>query len=283
MPHPLFRHVTWLRRGFDRMLAPFLALAFALLLAGTAVASPGAIPDLQPQDSQLLDQRGPEQAERLYPLGPLRRINGALRMEGRVQVHGTLASITWELPLEGIASQAFTAARQALQGAGAQLLFWCEGRECGESNLWANDILGNTRLLGSDDQQGFLLVRAAADQADTLVAVYSVLRGNRRVALHVETFIPNAPLGEVLPTPGTLLRQLRESGQLAFPTLGSPPADAWVALLARTLNLDSTLRVSLGGEGSDQWQAALVRAGIRASRLVPGRAAGAGLNLEIVR
>ncbi|WP_263264370.1 DUF4892 domain-containing protein [Pseudomonas sp. RIT-PI-S] len=266
----------WLRA----LLLPCLLLTLGATSAGASVDPLSA---LQPDDGQLLDQRGPAPAERLYPLGPLRRIGGALRMEARLQVRGELASATWELPAERSASAAFKVAREALRAADTQVLFWCEGRDCGESNLWANDILGNTRLLGSDDQQGFLLVRQAQGATDRLVAVYGVLRGNRRVALHVETFVPETPLGPVLPTSGTLLRELRDAGQLSFPDLATPPAADWASVLARTLNLDSTLRLRLNGEGAEQWQAALVAAGVRATRLSLGEQAGEGLRMEIIR
>ena len=26
---------------------------------------------------------------------------------------------------------------------GAELLFWCQARDCGESSLWANQVFGN--------------------------------------------------------------------------------------------------------------------------------------------
>ncbi|WP_225774846.1 DUF4892 domain-containing protein [Pseudomonas sp. Marseille-Q5115] len=281
MPFPSIR-LAFARALDGRRL---LWLPSLLLCAVTAQAdvAPSAVTALQPEDGQLLDQRGPEAAERLYPLGALRRIGGALRMDGRLQAHGELASATWELPAERNAADVFKVARLALQGEGNRALFWCEGRECGESNLWSNDILANTRLLGSDDQQGFLLVRQAREGADTLIAVYCVLRGNRRVALHVETFAPSAPLGQVLPTPGTVLRELREAGEVSFPELVPPPAADWVALLARVLSFDSALRLRLSGAAADQWVAALAGSGVRASRLSVGDTAGQGLKMEIVR
>ncbi|MCP6391037.1 DUF4892 domain-containing protein, partial [Klebsiella pneumoniae] len=79
----------------------------------------------------------------------------------------------------------FTAAREALQKQDAQLLFWCQARDCGESSLWANEVFGNAKLYGADDQQAYLLLRLAAPENDTLVALYSITRGNRRAYLHV--------------------------------------------------------------------------------------------------
>ncbi|MDP0995252.1 DUF4892 domain-containing protein, partial [Klebsiella pneumoniae] len=33
-----------------------------------------------------------------------------------------------------------------LAEADAQLLFWCQARDCGESSLWANEVFGNAKL-----------------------------------------------------------------------------------------------------------------------------------------
>jgi hypothetical protein len=267
-------------RWLGALLLPCLLLSLA-----NAWAAPSAYPlqNLQPADSQVLGQQGPAVAERLYPLGPPRRIGGALRMDARLQVRGELASVTWELPVDRSAVDTFKAARLALRAKGNQVLFWCEGRECGESNLWANDILANTRLLGSDDQQAFLLIRQVTGGTDTLVAVYCVVRGNRRVVLHAESLSPDVALGPVLPTSGTLLRELRDAGELDFPDLPAPPQVEWIAVLARTLNLDSNLRIRLGGASAQQWQAALAAAGVRAARLSLDPSEAPGLKLEIVK
>jgi hypothetical protein len=264
---------------------PGVLLLPCLLLASSACSAGSLYPlrNLQPIDSQVLAQQGPASGERLYPLGPPRRIGGALRMDARLQVRGELASVTWELPADRSAGDTFKATRLALRAKGNQVLFWCEGRECGESNLWANDILANTRLLGSDDQQAFLLMRQAAGDTDTLVAVYCVARGNRRVALHVESLAPDAIPLLILPGPGTLLRELRDAGELDFPDLATPPQPEWASVLARTLNLDSTLRVRLVGAHAEQWQAALAAAGVRAARLGAEANGAEGLRLEIVR
>lgn len=282
MPYPCFT-LAWrcIRQRFCLM---FLFSAMGVTSHATAAELDLApLAALEPEDALLLDHQPAQAGERLYPLGPLRRIGGALRLDARLQVHGERVSSTWELPPERNARDVFKVARQALRSPTTQVLFWCEGRDCGESNLWSNDIFANTRLLGSDDQQAFLLVREAQGDTDTLVALYCVLRGNRRVALHAEMLTPQAPLGPILPTSGTLLRELRDAGELAFPDLAIPPTPDWVTLLGRTLNLDSTLRVRLAGPDANQWLAALVAAGVRANRLSLGTPDGEGLHMEVVR
>jgi hypothetical protein len=163
------------------------------------------------------------------------------------------------------------------------LLFWCQARDCGESSLWANEVFGNAKLYGADDQQAYLLLRLAAPQDNSLVALYSITRGNRKAYLHVEQFDAAAPLGDLLPTSATLLRQLKSTGELDFPKLNADPDDTWLRLISRGLNLDTTLRVSVSGTKAEAWRQALIAQGVRAARLEAGTVEGSGLHIELLR
>ncbi|MNZ33948.1 hypothetical protein D3C78_513140 [compost metagenome] len=162
-------------------------------------------------------------------------------------------------------------------------MFWCQARDCGENSLWANEVFKNSRLGGADDQQAFILLRRSAEQNNTLVALYSITRGNKRAYLHVEEFVADKPLGEVLPTPATVLRELRDTGKLDYPDLVGEPLPAWVTLLGRSLNLDSTLRVSLSGAQAEAWREQLGKAGVRLARLEVGDAKTDGFHVELIR
>ncbi|MNT28098.1 hypothetical protein D3C72_1637600 [compost metagenome] len=163
------------------------------------------------------------------------------------------------------------------------MLFWCQARDCGESSLWANEVFGNAKLYGADDQQAYLLLRLAAPRDNTLVALYSITRGNRKAYLHVEQFDASSPLGELLPTSATLLRELKSTGELDFATLNSAPDETWLRLISRGLNLDTTLRVSISGANAEAWRQALIGQGVRAARLETGSAEGSGLHIELLR
>ena len=163
------------------------------------------------------------------------------------------------------------------------MLFWCKARDCGESSLWANEVFGNAKLVGADGQQEYLLLRLAAPQDNSLVALYGITRGNRRAYLHVEQLDASAPLGELLPTSATLLRELKSTGELDFPALGAEPDDTWLTLISRALNLDTTLRVSLSGPQAEAWRQALVEKGVRTARLETGTGETQGLHLHLIR
>ncbi|MGZ7458615.1 DUF4892 domain-containing protein [Pseudomonas sp. Ma2-10] len=234
-------------------------------------------------DAQIVDYRPVAELERIFPLGSVRKISGQLRFDGQVSVRGQATSVTYELPLEHSATEAFTSAREALQKQGAQLLFWCQARDCGESSLWANEVFDNPKLYGADSQQAYLLLRLAAPQDNTLVALYSITRGNRKAYLHVEQFDSAAPLGDLLPTSATLLRELKSTGELDLPTLTGDPDDTWLRLISRGLNLDTTLRVSISGAKAEAWRQALIGQGVRTARMEAGGVEGAGLHIELLR
>lgn len=261
------------RGSIRTLIAGCIGFASPLIWAGTLPV---------PVDAKVVDERPALEQERVYPLGPMRKISGRLRVDDKVESRGLVSSVTYELPAERTAREAFTSAREALQRVGGYPLFWCQGRDCGEASLWANEVFKNARLNGGDEQQAFILLRRSAEEANTLVSLYSVTRGNKRAYLHVEEFVAGSPLGELLPTSATIMRELRDTGKLDYPDL-TVPQPAWVALLGRSLNLDSTLRVSLSGEQAQAWSEQLAQAGVRSSRLEVGTAPTEGLHLELIR
>ena len=267
-----------------RSLSLLALCSFSPLLFATDVPGSQDLPIVPRMvDAQIVDYRPAVELERIYPLGSIRKISGQLRFDGQVSARGTATSVTYELPPEHSATQAFTAAREALQKQDAQLLFWCQARDCGESSLWANEVFGNAKLYGSDNEQAYLLLRLAAPKDNTLVALYSITRGNRKAYLHVEQFEAAAPLGDLLPTSATLLRELKSTGELDFPKLTETPGDTWLRLISRGLNLDTTLRVSVSGPNAEAWRQALIGQGVRAARLETGSVEGSGLHIELLR
>ncbi|MDT4850582.1 hypothetical protein FQZ97_847350 [compost metagenome] len=268
-----------------RMRLTFLA---GLLLAASAQAADlpdshdlAALPRFP--HAEITDFSESADQERVYPQSSIRRISNRLRMERQVEAEGRQTSVTYRLPSGHSSGDAFDRARKDLLAGGAELLYWCQGRDCGSSSLWANAIFGNSKLYGPDEQQAYMLLRLAEPQQDSLLALYSITRGNRRAYLHAEQLDANAPLGEVLPTPDTLMRELKSSGELHLARLPAEPSAGWATLLARCLNLDSTLRISIKGPGAEAWREALVGQGVRASRLELEEGGESGLHLNLLR
>jgi hypothetical protein len=251
-----------------RSLIPVPILAVSL--ACVAADKPGS-EDLEAlprfQQSEIVDFRNAEQQERRYPMGAIRRIGGQLRFEGEVLANGELRSLTYRIPTEYRATEAFEYARQTLISEGAQMLYWCVARGCGSSSLWANDVFGRSSLYGPDEGQAYALMRVQDESEDTLYALYAITRGTRQAFLQVEQFTPASSLGKLLPTPSTLLRQLREDNNATLPeNLGAVDSE-WLSVLSGALKTDSSLRVVLNGEKAGEWRAALIEQGIRQNRI----------------
>lgn len=261
-------------------------LAFLLSAEAVFASEPpdrrdlGMLPRL-PQ-AEIVDFRQTEQ-ERTYPMGTVLEISGRLRYEREVTAEGALRQVTYRLPTGHGAFERFEQVRTALLSEDAELLFWCRGRDCGSSSLWANAVFGNPRLYGPDSQQTYALLRLPPPRQDSLLALYGVTRGNRRAYLHAEQFDASHALGELLPSASTLLALLRSNGQLLLPRLIGAPDPVWARLLGRSLKLDSTLRVALSGSQAEAWRAALVAEGVRAARLELDTGSFEGLRLMLLR
>lgn len=239
----------------------------------------------RPRGAEISAYRVDEDFDRHFPQGPVRRLSGQINYEAEVRASGRRVSLTYALAAGEGHLPAFEQAREALRQQGATLLYWCQGRECGSSALWANNVFGNALLNGGDDQQAYALLRLAGEQADSLLALYGVTRGNRRAYLLVEQLQSGEPLGRLLPAPSTLLRLLRAGDSLTVPVHadGGEPDAELLGLIARTLNQDITLRVLLQGEGAGAWRDGLVASGVRATRLEAEDQSGEPLRMSKVR
>lgn len=277
------------RLGLSATLTCLIGLSMCMAAASDAADKTGSRDlDILPrfQNSEIVDFRNAEDEEKRYPLGPIRRIGGQLRYEGEVLVRGGLNSLTYRVPSDYRAADSFEYARETLLSEGGQLLYWCVARDCGSSSLWANTVFGRSSLYGPDDGQAYALLRMGAHgERDTLVALYSITRGNRQAYLQVEQLTPTEPMSDLLPNPATLLRQLRQDRKLVLPETAGPEDTDWSALVTRALQMDSTLRVVLDGPHAAAWREMLVSGGIRQGRIEVDAAGDdvAGLEIRVIR
>lgn len=251
-----------------RALITGTALAVAML-APMAAAEPLLQGFPRAELVQLQEQSN---ADHGVVIGSIRRINNQLRAEREVRAVGELVRRTWEIPAGHPADEAFRHAKSQLLERPHRILFFCEGRECGSSSLWANQVLGNARLYGPEDNQSYLVLRID-EQPQRFVALYAITRGNRRVYLHADEFVPQPPVDEdLLPTPATLLKLLNADGVLdlsgiALDDPAAIQAQPWVELLVRMLRSDVRVRVRLDGAAAPSLREALQARGIHAQRL----------------
>lgn len=96
--------------------------------------------------------------------------------------------------------------RDQIVGRGAEVVFTCRARDCGRSTSWANSVFEVKELVAPDSSQFYLAARSGR----TLMAVYIVQRGNRRVYAHVD--LGTADATPVAATDTGLVGQLRQQG-----------------------------------------------------------------------
>ncbi|NLY57944.1 MAG: DUF4892 domain-containing protein [Gammaproteobacteria bacterium] len=256
----------WKRR---RLLRPTL-LSLALLLAAPLGAAEKLVIEPFPR-AEVARERVLENTEHTVVIGNIRRINNQLRAEREVQAVGELIRTSWRIP-------SGHGAREALVHAVAQLhqhphttLFFCEGRECGSSSLWANQVLDYSRLYGPEDNQMYLALRLD-DDPQRFISLYAITRGNQRVYLHMDQLTPEQPVTDTLyPTPATLGKILHAENELLLPEMEQAEQfGAWLDLVARMLRSDNRLRIQVDGARAPEFVQGLLDRGINHQRLEIG-------------
>lgn len=76
---------------------------------------------------------------------------------------------------------------------------------------------------------------------------------------------------------------MQSNGELRLPRLPAEPVADWGALLASIMRLDSTLRISLGGEGAAAWRETLIAERISPRRLELDDSDERGLHITLLR
>ena len=124
-------------------------------------------------------------------LGGLERVRGEVIPEEFERLRGDVTKITYVVPEEFSGQDVYEFFQEQLQSKEYQLLFDCQGRECGSSNYWANDIFRNRILYGPERNQYYMAFREnAALESDAFFVLYIITRVNRTIYAHVEIIEP---------------------------------------------------------------------------------------------
>ncbi len=202
-------------------------------------------------------------------LGALERVRGEVIPEESERLRGDVTKITYEVSQEFSGSDVYAFYQEQLTNNNYELLYSCEGRECGSSNYWANDIFRNRILYGPERNQHFMAFRASsAQESGAYFSVYIITRVNRKIYAYIEVVEPagtqdpeqvaaivdieepelvEQPSGVVVTN---LLQQLRDQGSVVLPALRfqsndrlATPVD--IDSLVAALNSDQSLSVYL--------------------------------------
>lgn len=154
-----------------------------------------------------------------FVTGRVDRSHRDLRMDRGERVAARLLQATYRLPDGTRLEDAVAHYAEAVEALGLPVAFTCRGRDCGRSTVWANDVFGVKELVAPDPAQFYL----AASDGQTLLAIYVVQRGNRRVYAHVDRALREVPATE---DAAALVARLRQDGFLMVPNATPDAAGA---------------------------------------------------------
>ncbi|MCP4598216.1 DUF4892 domain-containing protein [Neptuniibacter sp.] len=198
-------------------------------------------------------------------LGGLEKINGVLVTEKEKRLAGLLTQITYRIPENHSAQQAFNHFQRQLTQQGATELFFCSGRDCGSSNQWANSIFRYFRLYGVDKTQSF----ASYQLNNTYFSLYSVKRGNKRVYLRVDALASQVEEAtDKLPNvSGVEIQETDNDIQMIINYLeSSPSASIWLAAFDLAAGSRSE-QLKRSETRLTEFKSVLIDAGVAVSRI----------------
>lgn len=182
----------------------FRLLGAALLLGSSALASaalPEAIPKAFAQST--LEVTTPiESAGHLVLFSPVREVDSEIRSETLARLPVSGKGRLYQVAEDANRREAREHYLRLLNERGAQVLFECSGIRCGRSNVWANQVFGQSVLYGRDATQDYLVAGVVAEDGSRwLTSVYTVTRGNLREYVWVEHL--QVAAGAAIPGLGT--------------------------------------------------------------------------------
>lgn len=207
-------------------------------------------------DSEIVEYDRTNELNHQLVLGTLQRTRGEVVPESAERLKGRVTRIVYAIPSDYQVSDVREFFAQQLRERGDNILFSCEGRACGSSNYWANDIFKRRILYGPERNQYYLAARSnTALENDPFLALYLITRANKRLYAYVEIIeseIAVAP--QALVNEGLLAATLREKGSVVLPWVQFNTADGGeeelddpsaLDYLVRLLRTDPEIRVYL--------------------------------------
>lgn len=172
-------------------------LVAAILMATGAVRA-DQVPPEPFDESELEETVSISSPGRLVLFSPVREVNNEIRSASlaRLPVKGT--GQLFRISDGANREEARDHYMRQLQARGAQILFECSGRGCGRSNVWANQVFGQSTLYGRDSNQDYMVAGSVDENGmPSLTVVYTVTRGNQREYVWVEQL--ESPPGTNIP------------------------------------------------------------------------------------
>lgn len=196
-------------------------------------------------DSEIVEYDRTNELNHQLVLGTLQRTRGEVVPESEERLKGRVTRIVYAIPSDYQVSDVREFFAHQLRERGDSILFSCEGRACGSSNYWANDIFKRRILYGPERNQYYLAARSnTALENDPFLALYLITRANKRLYAYVEIIesdIAVAP--QALVNEGLLVATLRDKGSVVLPLVQFTIADGGDEELVDPSALDYLVRL----------------------------------------
>lgn len=227
-------------------------------------------------DSQIVEAQYSENVNHIFVLGRLQRSREQVVPEAADRIRGNVTKLLYEISQQFTGAEVYEFYSEQIRNKSYSVLYSCEGRDCGSSNYWANDIFRNRILYGPERNQYYMAVRANLGvESEPRMSIYIITRGNRQIFAYVEVIDTS---GE-LPPLNAIERQgifdsLQKDGGVILPELNFDASDRLeqesdIDYLVQVFQTHPELNVYLVGhlQGSDEIDILLQRSLQRAAAL----------------
>lgn len=223
------------------LLAAFLLCVFPLvcLPAINIEPYPGAEVVKSTRDEKVVSRR--------IILGPLKKINNILEPKFFEYVTGTRSSTIYYIPDARRVGRIVEFYRDQFDQS-AQVLFRCEGRNCGSSNYWANTIFKSPILYGPEQYQNYIIAKDLATNA--YISIYVGQRGTKKIYVHVQ--ITDGAETSSAFTKGSLSAALKTRGRYVITTEDFILKSSLIAEIADFMKVNRQSKLTLVSHDSLQ-------------------------------
>lgn len=137
-------------------------------------------------------QAGP--GEQRVITGKNQKVQGHWQFASELRLDAFMQQRIYQLDTVDSLAQVAAFYRQWIADAGLDVLYYCAGRDCGSSNVWANNLFAERRLYGPDSNQFYWALR----RQDDFFMLYLVERGNGQLFVNISQVTANAAMRESL-------------------------------------------------------------------------------------
>jgi hypothetical protein len=157
-------------------------------------------------------------------LGSIERIKGAVQPEADVRLSGKLSRWLWKIPNGHNVEESFAYIKSQISDK-TVTLFECEGRSCGLSNDYANQVFSQAILYGRNSGQKYW-VGFEPGKTNILWLVYGAQRSNQRVYQYAEKLVITDKQATKLSdlVDGGEMKTFLDKGYQVIKSLGQIPA-----------------------------------------------------------